>query len=241
MRGRKKTMLLTVIAVATLLVAVVGATFAYFSLSVSGSGSTTVTANAAKVPIITMATTGSSFGVSVTAEDMAKPGNDGKSMWGIVDHEGEDNKSSDNIVGWWTDKAQKISILKVTSSTGKEDEKYECPIKITATLTGTMKEHLTSGDAKLHLYGPSDGSVKILSETLSETGKDYDLSTWKGAGSETINLTVQLIGNDESGKEIKADLEFINKITPQNDLAGNELSLVLTSASGGECKLVPAE
>ena len=236
-------MLLTVIAVATLLVAVVGATFAYFSLSVSGTASTTATVNAAKMPVIAIATTQNSFGVSVTAADMAKPENNDKSMWGIVNHEGEDNKSSDNTVGWWTDSAQKISIIKMTSSNGSEKETYECPITMTATLEGTMKDSLTSGDAKLHLYGPDGSSVKITdssSEILSASGKSYDLYDWRTDG-KTINLTVQLTGNDESGKEIKADLEFINKITPQNDLAGNELSLVLTSASGGECKLVPAE
>ena len=236
-------MLLTVIAVATLLVAVVGATFAYFSLSVSGNATTTATVNAAKMPIISIETTESSFGVSVTAADMAKPENNDKSMWGIVNHSGEENKSSDNTVGWWTDSAQNISIIKMTSSNGSEDETYECPITITATLDGTMKESLTAGDAKLHLYGPDESSVKITDispKTLSASGESYDLYDWKTNG-KTINLTVQLTGNETTGKEIKADLEFINKQTQQNDLAGKNLSLKLTTASGGECKLVPAE
>ena len=236
-------MLLTVIAVATLLVAVVGATFAYFSLSVSGTASTTATVNAAKTPLIKIETTKSSFGVSVTAADMAKPENADKPMWGIVEHDSGDNKSSDNTVGWWTDSAQKISIIKITSSNGSEEETYECPITMTATLEGTMKDSLTAGDAKLHLYGPDESSVKITDDSeqsLNVSGKEYDLSTWKTDGSGTINLKVQLNGNETTGKEIQADLEFINKQTQQNDLAGKNLSLTLTT-TGGECKLVAAE
>ena len=43
---KRNTVLLTVIAIATLLVAVVGATFAYFSADISGNnGSVTVTGN----------------------------------------------------------------------------------------------------------------------------------------------------------------------------------------------------
>ncbi|MBQ6817029.1 MAG: hypothetical protein IJO27_01200 [Bacilli bacterium] len=45
---KKNTVLLTVIAIATLLVAVVGATFAYFSASVTNTEKTTVTATTAK-------------------------------------------------------------------------------------------------------------------------------------------------------------------------------------------------
>ena len=45
---KKNTMLLTVIAVATLLVAVVGATFAFFSVTGQAQGETTVTANTGK-------------------------------------------------------------------------------------------------------------------------------------------------------------------------------------------------
>ena len=52
MFDKKNTMILTIVAVATLLVAVVGATFAYFSTGISG-GATTTTAT------VTTATPGS--------------------------------------------------------------------------------------------------------------------------------------------------------------------------------------
>ena len=67
---KKNTMLLTVIAVATLLVAVVGATFAYFSITVSGEAtSTAATATTAKIPTITLEQGETSFGLIVTAAD----------------------------------------------------------------------------------------------------------------------------------------------------------------------------
>ena len=70
---KKNTMLLTVIAVATLLVAVVGATFAYFSLSVTGGAQTTTAkASTGKLPVITLAQGENTLGMTVTAEDMDK-------------------------------------------------------------------------------------------------------------------------------------------------------------------------
>ena len=58
MENKKNTILLTVIAVATLLVAVVGATFAYFSISADATGVTTTNVNgqATSTGAITMVT-----------------------------------------------------------------------------------------------------------------------------------------------------------------------------------------
>ena len=62
---KKNTMLLTVIAVATLLVAVVGATFAYFSLTVDTKGYTKTTAEVTSesVALITLTNTNKDLNV----------------------------------------------------------------------------------------------------------------------------------------------------------------------------------
>ena len=68
---KKNTMLLTVIAVATLLVAVVGATFAYFSVSNSTVTGTTVDATVSQVGTVTLSG-GADLDLTVTAADMAQ-------------------------------------------------------------------------------------------------------------------------------------------------------------------------
>ena len=71
MEGEKKsnTAMLTVIAIATLLVAVVGATFAYFSASTTNTGDVTVTAET-KAADIFSATGNGTIGLTVNASDM---------------------------------------------------------------------------------------------------------------------------------------------------------------------------
>lgn len=69
---KKNTMLLTVIAVSTLLVAVVGATFAYFSVySTSQLGGTTVDATVEQVGTVTLSG-GADLDLTVTAAQMAQ-------------------------------------------------------------------------------------------------------------------------------------------------------------------------
>ena len=76
---KKNTMLLTVIAVATLLVAVVGATFAYFSVTVSGNNTATnVTGNTGKVATLTYKTGTANAYLKMTTADMAQPEEDTK-------------------------------------------------------------------------------------------------------------------------------------------------------------------
>ena len=68
---KKNTMLLTVIAVATLLVAVVGATFAYFSVSNSTANATTVDATVEQVGTVTLSG-GADLDITITAAQMAE-------------------------------------------------------------------------------------------------------------------------------------------------------------------------
>ena len=71
---KKNTMLLTVIAVATLLVAVVGATFAYFAIgaTVENNAKTTITGGTEGADVGSVALKGaSSLKLKLSAEDMS--------------------------------------------------------------------------------------------------------------------------------------------------------------------------
>ena len=65
---RKNTLLLTVIAVATLLVAVIGATFAYFTATASGTASSQVTVTTKSID--TVNTTASAIDMTINLTDM---------------------------------------------------------------------------------------------------------------------------------------------------------------------------
>jgi predicted ribosomally synthesized peptide with SipW-like signal peptide len=76
---RKNTVLLTVIAVATLLVAVIGATFAYFTATVSGTAQNTVQVTTSSID--TVNTTAAALALNVTLQDMLK--GDGNSDFSV--------------------------------------------------------------------------------------------------------------------------------------------------------------
>ncbi len=157
---KKNTMLLTVIAVATLLVAVVGATFAYFSLTVSGDTSTTiVNTQTQKLPTITMKTGKENFGVSVTATDMAL--NNPGPRWAIYtgDEGSESNnassgKDADGNLYHWSNTEVKYELFNFkadTTSSENDALTYECPVTITLTAKEKVDE-LEKGDLILYLY-----------------------------------------------------------------------------------------
>lgn len=83
MEGERKnnTALLTVIAIATLLVAVVGATFAYFSASTDNDANVNVTATTAAADAFT-ATSSDDITLNVTADNMQQA--DGKNDYTVV-------------------------------------------------------------------------------------------------------------------------------------------------------------
>ena len=67
---KKNTMLLTVVAVATLLVAVVGATFAFFTAQNTASGSTTVTTTTETIGAVTVSNPTPAMKIKLAAADM---------------------------------------------------------------------------------------------------------------------------------------------------------------------------
>ena len=84
-KGRNNTAMLTVIAIATLLVAVVGATFAYFSTTTNNNADVTVTATTKAADLFTAAGT-AAINLNVEASEMQKTeGNDNYSVTGATD------------------------------------------------------------------------------------------------------------------------------------------------------------
>ncbi len=230
---KKNTILLTVIAVATLLVAVVGATFAYFSVTVSQDGNTTtVTAKAGEVGSVAIKGSQDSFTLEVTADDMAQPSMD--TNYYAIKTGDEGTTSSSTHGGKWHSSPQDLQVGSIALTGGSSNEAVECNTSILVNVSGTMASKLKSGDAKLTISG--DGAAGI------EPGvTDIDLYTIT-EGQSTGNTTYTgkvILNGPETTKNITAQLYLVNKTTEQNDLAGNTLTVQFTFSA--TCSIQKAE
>ncbi len=199
--NNKNTMLLTVIAVATLLVAVVGATFAYFTVNnASGTAKTTVTATAEKVGTVTLDGT-KTLKLNVTAQEMA-----------------EANKKTYYAVESTDPKGNSTDATPIVIATASIDEpgesSYTCTATFTVAASGGMASVLAEGDAKVKLSGAATDEFD-LSESQLES-KSTAVATFhlsKGQTSETLSALVSLTNTDQI----------------QNSLAGQELNINISA------------
>ncbi len=204
----KNTMLLTVIAVATLLVAVVGATFAYFTVSqASGTATTTVTAQAEDVGTVLLKETNGTLTLEVTAAEMAQTSTT-KNYYAVAS--GTEAKNSTE--------ATPVEIANATITTPGEAN-YTCTATFTVAKDGGMAELLQTGDAKVELSGAAT--------------KTFDLSDIDEDN--TVEATFHL--NKSKTKDTLSALVSLNNTGEiQNNLAGQELSVTI-SASGIKCTI----
>ena len=219
---KKNTMLLTVIAVATLLVAVVGATFAYFSVTTNTTdATTTVTANTGKVGTVTVAKAAGPYTLSVTAQDMAKPElNDIK--YYAVDDSSKDENTTGGI--WKKDESPNLSAGTITLSDAGEKDTVKCSFSVKVDLSGTMVGNLQEGDAFITLSGISSLSdateVDLKTGFTHTTGSgDSDTATQTFTSTGTLDLTM-----NDSSKELKADVWLVNSKTVDQSSADHNLA-----------------
>jgi hypothetical protein len=147
---KKNTMLLTVIAVATLLVAVVGATFAYFSISgTNSSESTVVTATSGGIGTVVLQSEESALKIHLTAADMAQPAS-------TVGYYAVDGTSFNPETKRWNATATDYNILKVKATNEDATATYSC--------NGTVKAVLAtdaSNNATLNSLVAEDGELVL--------------------------------------------------------------------------------
>ncbi len=221
---KKNTMLLTVIAVATLLVAVVGATFAYFSLSTTGGSNTTATISTPKVGQALISTKQESLQLTLTAQDMDK------SKAGTTYYASTDGATKDS--------ATPIPIAEVTLSEAQDTAKYSCTTTVKVTADNTeedtnMLSSLEKGWAKLTLGGSVTADIDIAdlkdTNTREETGT-YELEV-SSAGSVTKDILSAVLSFTNT-----ADTEEVPNSGNQNAVAGKTLK-VKVEVKEGTCTL----
>ena len=185
-----------------MLLLIISATYAYFSVTVNGNGSKSmITANTPKKHSLSVSTLYDDIHIHVDNNDM-KLANVG-SYYGAVD---KDNRYETDLT------TGTHNIIEV-SSKGMENIRYSCSgdIKVTLeTKEGSMGSVLEKEDVLLYLKGLG------LDETL-------DLSTLKVNNTKVYQTTFEIDG--DSSDYLSAIVELINKESYQNYIANKMLNV----------------
>ena len=219
---KKNTMLLTVIAVATLLVAVVGATFAYFATA-TNNAKTTITGSTENAQVGTVALTGNeSLTMNLTAEDMAKA------------H--QDNLFYANAGGTATMATeQKLTVGTAKLTGGSSGIVYSCNAVYSVSYDDSEANiNWQEGEGILKLYGDSNVTI-TEADTVTTTG--IDLSNLKGQ-SQTVNVNFKLTGGSTETALLQASLAVKNTDQPQQDRLANHTFTVNLETTSFNCDTV---
>lgn len=241
---KKNTMLLTVIAVATLLVAVVGATFAYFAISTGDSANTsktTITGSTENTKVGSVALQGDeTLTMNLTAQDMAEA-NKGNTFYATK--EGKATMGSE----------QRLDIGTATLTGGDSDIKYECKAVYKVTYDDTDKtpdNQVENGNidwqeedgAVLKLYG-ADANVTVSIQDGGYTDEGLKLSDLKEAstGGKTVNVTFKLTGGSVTEAKLQASLAIANSSNDQSKRLADKEFRVSLAAESFNCDTVAGE
>ena len=204
--NNKNVILLTVIAVATLLVAVVGATFAYFTVNnASGQANTTVTAKAEAVAAVTLSNPTGNVKLNVSAAEMSE---ENVKTYYAVKHDALENNTTTNT-------ALPIARATVGEGEGTEKTQYTCTVDLTVAASGSMASVLKEGEAKIVFTGAANKTIDLSADQLS--------------GNETVTATFNLDGTSQKTVDVNALVSLENKNSEQNHLAGQTLEVTITS------------
>ncbi len=209
---KKNTMLLTVIAVATLLVAVVGATFAYFSVANAENQTIQANVQTGKIPTVAVTSDHSNLYLKVSAAEMANY--ETPKYYYAKDTDCPEEASCNKPGTTSADDDKYIDIAQVAITGGDNDTKYTCTGKIEVTSDSlTDIEGLTNGDITIGL--------KNLTGSDDTASVDAQIVKDKGQGA-TQNLNFKFTGNQSA--TISAYVLLENSTQNQSYLAGKNLT-----------------
>lgn len=222
---KKNTMLLTVIAVATLLVAVVGATFAYYSVTGNTESATrTVTTTTPKLGSVSLTDSDKNLYLKISGDQMANTADARKTYY----HQESDTYADTNSNRW-------TKVANIVAQGGENDTTYSCKFNYTVVTDGTMTtakqtenpevNALTAADATIQLRATRvDGSTyKIFTLPLTGTPATA-ITTTTGAG---LSGEIQFQVTGDTSYDIEAQATF-NTDRLQNDLAEKSMETRIT-------------
>ena len=211
---KKNTMLLTVVAVATLLVAVVGATFAFFTAQNTASGSTTVTTTTETIGAVTVSNPTPAMKIKLAAAHMQET-EQGAKYWATAG------------TGDFATSAEHVSVAQLNVDGGTDTTKYVCEF----TLTVTKPELIKAGDMALILTVENVEDNTTVSIENVTSGVEMDLF-----GATSYKVYVNQTGDVVNKELITAAVKFNNTNSNQNYLAGEQLITTIAN-SGMTCSI----
>ena len=196
---KKNTVLLTIIAVATLLVAVVGATFAYFGVTtLNTSNSTSASVTTQSIGTVTLAANATTLKISTEAPDMSEH------IAGNADYYSVLNTSEYNFSGIENFE----TIFTASSANSSSNTAYVCTADIAVTLGGTMASALQAGDAGLKFGGALQSTSEI---DLTNLSSPYSVEFSGITDSTPVTLTAEIILHNTSGQQNVTGHDISNK------------------------------
>ena len=199
-KDKKKILIGSIILVVTLILVVVGTTYAFFSLQIKNSSNpTNIEITTGEQDKITLNGGLTNYHIHLKVSDMSLD-NVGNSYYGTT----EENKDYeiDELSG-----TQELGNISVSGELG---DAYECTAKININLEGEMSKFLKSNDLVLVVIKPGENTIS------------YDLS--EALDNPNIKFNIY----DSNIDPIKAYLKFTNQESDQSDLAGKELNISIS-------------
>ena len=201
---KKKSMYLTIIAVATLLVMTIGATFAYFAVTstTANSTSTIETTTTAKHGVVTLTTENAGLKINLTAEDMSN-NKKGTNYYSVPISSAESYEASGTL--------REIAVLGVTG--GEDDTVYRCTFNLNI-ITSGVPSGIQTGDLKLNV----GGDILTLSNVDLSVSANQNIRKY---------ITTYITGNNSL--EISAYTEVDNRNANQNYLANQTITTTFST------------
>ncbi len=196
MNGEERKILISsILIIITLILVVVGTTYAFFSLQIQNSSEpTNIEITTGEQNEITLSGGITGYHINLDVSDMTKD-KIGTPYYGTVS--GEKYELTEEAG------TQDIGTL---TKTGTLTEKYSCSVGINITLDGDMKDELQANDL-------------VLVVKQGSTSSTYDLSE------ETTKYTFRFKLDNDNINPIQAYLKFTNQESDQSDLAGTSLNI----------------
>ncbi len=226
--NRKKILIGGIIGVVTLIIVVVGATYAFFSLNVSGDTiNTNVDIETGNADVVSIEPGEENMHINLAVSDMAKD-SPNKAYYATTVEE-EDYKLNEGE-----------GTLTFATITGTNKEENGCTAKVTITMDtsdNSMGKVLKNNDAILHLES-------------GEYQEDIDLSTLlteEAQSSVTKEIEVEISVSESNSPTIQGYLKINNTIEDQSYLAGKTLNITITvdnlvcGSTGSKGPLAPLE
>ena len=210
--NKKKQKIAVLIGLVTLLIAVLGATYAYFQISTdTESSNTNITGSTPPKSLVTLKQGTNNLHLNISASDMSQA-NATKEYYGT-----DDDQSYVE-----TEELGTKTIASVELTGGEATTKYSCTAKLTVS---KVTEPLDEADTMIDVLQPDDMILQFKGNIINE---QLDLSDLKENNPKEYNLNFKITGNKV--EEIQAYIKLLNKEDPQNYLSGKKLNIDISTS-----------